>query len=131
VLVCGGRDFHERACIFNTLDSVHARTPITSIIHGNATGADRIGGAWGLNQGIDVKPYSARWTDLDAPGAVIRTRADGSKYNQRAGHDRNELMLTEGKPDLVVAFPGCFGTEDMVNQAKRAGVKVLRIWWSG
>jgi hypothetical protein len=33
-------------------------------------------------------------------------------------------MLDEGKPDLVLAFPGGRGTRNMVGQAKRAGVPV-------
>jgi UDP-N-acetylmuramoylalanine-D-glutamate ligase len=31
----------------------------------------------------------------------------------------------EGKPDLVVAFPGGRGTANMVEQAKQAGVEVI------
>ena len=30
------------------------------------------------------------------------------------------------KPDLVVAFPGHLGTEDMVKRAMAAGVEVVR-----
>jgi len=33
-------------------------------------------------------------------------------------------MLTQGKPDLVVAFPGSKGTENMIRQAQTAGVPV-------
>jgi hypothetical protein len=33
-------------------------------------------------------------------------------------------MLDEGKPDLVLAFPGGRGTRNMVGQAKRRGVPV-------
>jgi predicted Rossmann-fold nucleotide-binding protein len=33
-------------------------------------------------------------------------------------------MLSEGKPDLVIAFPGGRGTADMIRQAKEAGVPV-------
>jgi UDP-N-acetylmuramoylalanine-D-glutamate ligase len=35
-------------------------------------------------------------------------------------------MLDEGKPDLVVAFPGGRGTANMVQQAHRAGVEVYK-----
>ena len=38
---------------------------------------------------------------------------------------RNARMLAEGKPDLVVAFPGGRGTADMVAQARKAGVRVV------
>jgi len=36
-------------------------------------------------------------------------------------------MLDEGKPDLVVAFPGGGGTKDMVRRAVKAGVSVHEV----
>lgn len=43
-----------------------------------------------------------------------------------AGPIRNSRMLREGKPDLVLAFPGHGGTADMVKQAGEAGVGVMK-----
>ena len=40
---------------------------------------------------------------------------------------RNQRMLDEGKPDLVVAFPGGRDTADMVRRARSAGVEVVEI----
>jgi UDP-N-acetylmuramoylalanine-D-glutamate ligase len=37
-------------------------------------------------------------------------------------------MLKEGRPDLVVAFPGGKGTANMVAQARAAGIRVFM--WS-
>jgi hypothetical protein len=37
-------------------------------------------------------------------------------------------MLDEGKPDLVIRFPGNRGTANMLSQERAAGVKV---WQSG
>jgi hypothetical protein len=34
-------------------------------------------------------------------------------------------MLNEGKPDLVVAFPGGRGTADMVKRARAAGIELI------
>jgi hypothetical protein len=40
----------------------------------------------------------------------------------------NQLqMLDEGKPDLVIAFPGGGGTADMMRRARAAGVEVLEV----
>jgi hypothetical protein len=36
-------------------------------------------------------------------------------------------MLDEGKPDLVVAFPGGRGTADMVSVARAKGIEVIVI----
>lgn len=43
VLVCGGRDFADSEYCFAVLSKLHARRPITVIIEGGATGADRLG----------------------------------------------------------------------------------------
>ena len=46
-----------------------------------------------------------------------------------AGAIRNGQMLTEGKPDLVVAFHGNIsiskGTKNMVEQATKAGIRCI------
>jgi hypothetical protein len=36
-------------------------------------------------------------------------------------------MLDEGKPDLVIAFPGGRGATDMVRRAREAGVETIEI----
>jgi hypothetical protein len=35
-------------------------------------------------------------------------------------------MIDEGKPDLVIAFPGGRGAADMVSRAIKAGIRVER-----
>lgn len=42
-----------------------------------------------------------------------------------AANMRNQRMLDEGKPDVVIAFKGGRGTADMVDRATRAGVEVI------
>lgn len=51
--------------------------------------------------------------------------ANWSLWGKAAGPIRNHEMLLEN-PDVVVAFPGGRGTEDMVNRAYRAGILVHR-----
>jgi hypothetical protein len=36
-------------------------------------------------------------------------------------------MLDDGKPELVVAFPGGRGTADMMRRAREAGVEVIEV----
>jgi hypothetical protein len=48
---------------------------------------------------------------------VIEFPANWKVYGRAAGPIRNMKMLLEGKPDLVVAFPGGIGTADMVKKA--------------
>src|SRR5262249_16770583 len=48
-------------------------------------------------------------------------QGEWDELGKKAGPLRNQRMLDEGKPDLVVAFPGGGGTKDMVRRAVQAG----------
>jgi predicted Rossmann-fold nucleotide-binding protein len=109
VLVCGGRDFADQVAMHRVLDKMHAEFGFTVVIHGAARGADKMAGAWAKARGIPVEPYPANW----------------NKHGNAAGPVRNALMLAQGKPDLVVAFPGGVGTSDMKMRAKYAEVRVI------
>ena len=111
VLVCGGRGFNDVTLLRTTLDELHARYGFKVLIHGMQIGADLLAGQWGEDSGIKVEPYRAEWT----------------KYGKAAGPIRNARMLAEGKPQLVIAFPGGKGTRDMREKATAAGVEVKNV----
>lgn len=118
VLVCGGRDYNDRERVYNVLDQITLHQglgpnpdPVKQIIHGGASGADYLADCWAKSRGVEVRCFPAKW----------RT------YGKPAGPIRNQQMLDEGKPDLVVAFPGHRGTPNMVARAKKAGVKVIEV----
>lgn len=111
VLVCGGRGYGNRALLYDVLDVAHAANPIVGIVHGGAAGADALAGAWARDNGCPEREYLADW---DALGRA-------------AGPLRNQKMLDETKPDLVIAFPGGAGTADMVRRAKAAKVPVVMV----
>lgn len=107
ILVCGGRDYDNLGLVLSVLSE--RVTSDTVIIEGGASGADFLAKCVGKYLGVDVETYPANW----------------SKYGKAAGMIRNKQMLDEGKPDLVVAFPGGVGTKGMIRLAKEAGVDVL------
>lgn len=113
VLVCGSRDFYDRDFLFSTLDSIHAKTPITEVIEGEAKGADKLSAAWAVTNNIPVRKFPADWT----------------RYGRGAGPVRNRQMLVEGQPNLVVAFSydiaNSRGTKNMMEQSRLHGVEVL------
>jgi hypothetical protein len=112
VLVCGGRDYDDDVKVFETLDRVNVEKDIIDvIISGQARGADTIGEWYAKDRGLEIDKYPAQW----------------NKYGKSAGYKRNTQMLVEGKPDLVVAFPGGRGTAMMVKIAKDAGVEVMEV----
>jgi len=110
LLVCGGREFEDQAALWALLDRVHTQRPVTLVIEGEARGADTMGRLWAETRGIPVAPYPADWSE----GA-------------RAGPRRNQRMLDEGRPNLVVAAPGGAGTRDMIRRALEADLLVLRL----
>lgn len=115
VLICGGRDFgtkeHERLWALSELSRLHSEMRFTEIIEGGAPGADAGARIFGDIAGVPVKTYRASWF----------------KHGRAAGPIRNQRMIDEGKPDLVVAFPGGRGTADMVGRARKAGIQVMEI----
>lgn len=138
VLVCGGRDFADRELFNRTLDKIHGGEPtrnIKTLIHGGAKGADSMCWGWVLSRNhgcsderqLGCWVFHPDWEDLSQADSVIKTNKFGKKYDAMAGFRRNKRMLEEGKPDLVVAFPGGKGTANMVSLAKQAGVKVIEV----
>lgn len=107
LLVCGGRDYADRLKVYSHLAKVHADRRIACIINGAASGADRLSTEWARSVGVPVLEFPADWS-----------------LGRKAGPIRNRIMLSEGKPDEVVAFPGGRGTADMVNAARVSGVPV-------
>lgn len=125
VLVTGGRKYQDRARVARVLSSVNRKYGVTALIQGDADGADRLCKQWAIAKGIPVVSFPANWEDIDRPGAVIRTRRDGTKYDVLAGLYRNEKMLAESSPDCCIAFPGDTGTAHMLGLMRKSG---LPLW---
>ena len=109
ILVCGGRDYHDAEYMSLVLNAAKPAV----IIHGAAKGADTLAGQWARDHGVPVEEYPANW---DRDGL-------------QAGPLRNLRMLTESKPDLVIAFPGGKGTAHMRKVARAHGVQIVNVQW--
>lgn len=122
ILVCGGRNYKDKSKVHLTLtqycidngfcsdDDYQMPFGIT-LVHGGAKGADELADAWGVINWIPVIVYKPEW----------------KKYGAGAGPIRNQQMLDKEKPDVVIAFPGGKGTADMIQRAKKAGVKIITV----
>ena len=110
VLICGDRNYKDWVRIQEYLDTLQKRT---IIIHGGARGADSIAG--NLATSLKMK--------------VIKFPADWDKYGKAAGVLRNQQMLDEGQPSLVVYFhkdlENSKGTKDMVTRAISSKIKTI------
>jgi hypothetical protein len=96
LIVFGGRTFDDESFLFAALDFLHGTRGIAKVIQGGAPGADKLAKRWADLRGVPCETVPAEWDNLNAPGAVIRTRRDGTRYNAKAGPDRNAKMLTMG-----------------------------------
>lgn len=101
-LICGGRDFAD-AELFDTMmgQIVQMRGVPSRVVHGAAKGADMLANEWAWRLAIDTVGVAASW----------------SLHGKAAGPIRNQRMLDEYRPHLVIAFPGGAGTADMVRRA--------------
>ena len=109
VLVCGGRHFDDTRAVWDALDAQNARRPITLLIEGGEGGADLSASNWAVARGIRHETF----------------RAARKTQGWAADPIRNQRMIDEGKPDLVIAFPGGRRAADMVRRARMAGIEVL------
>lgn len=111
VLVCGGRHYSDVVRLYAELDRINEVEGIAVIIEGSSSGADSLAAAWAGARHVPLKHFSPDW----------------ATYGRAAGPIRNAAMLREGRPDLVVAFPGGRGTADMTRQAQQAGIELREV----
>jgi len=109
ILVCGSRDWNDIGVIRERLE----KFPNNSIvIHGGCRGADIISGMIAEELGMEVLCFPAEW----------------EKHGKSAGPKRNQRMLEEGVPTLILAFhddiSSSKGTLDMIKRAKNKGINV-------
>ena len=101
ILVCGGRSYNNAERVNSALDAIHGADGIDVIIHGGCSGADELAKRWAASRKVECIAYPADW----------------NQYGR--------AMITDGKPDIVVAFPGGRGTRDMCMTAAKFNVKTL------
>lgn len=115
VLVCGSRDVVADDHV-DFIKATLMRCPkdqFNVLIHGAAPGADSIAAKFAFDHGIEIAEFPAQW----------------ARFGKSAGPRRNAQMLSEGKPDVVIAFINkplleSRGTRDMVTKAIDAKVPV-------
>jgi hypothetical protein len=110
ILVCGGRSYADFTSVSKALVNIHLSIGILFLIHGGVSGADALANTWAVKYGVPVKSYPPNW----------------EAHGERAVGVRNALMIADGKPHLVVAFPGGPGTVDLLEKVAVAGLPVWR-----
>lgn len=103
VCVTGGRDYANKDRVRQVLEAAIERLDMTEGMDGGAPGADLHARMWAAERKFSWHTEKAKW----------------NVYGRAAGPIRNGVML-DMKPDIVIAFPGGDGTQDMVDQTKAA-----------
>ncbi len=114
VLVCGGRNYTNKGVVFRFLDDFHAKRPINQLIEGDCRGADRLAGEWAVSRGVPLRTFPVTPGEWDTLGKA-------------AGNIRNQRMLDQGFPNVIIAFPGNNGTADMCRRARRKRLEVIEV----
>ena len=121
ILVCGGRDFMDRVKVHEILKEYLHLKPNLTIIQGGQVSTD-----WktGKKHGADY--LAKKWAEANDV-SCLEFKADWNKYGKPAGMIRNQQMLDEANPDLVIAFKGGNGTADMVRRSRKHDKEVREI----
>lgn len=113
VIIAGSRDFNDYELVCAKCAAFFAHRTPTSIVCGEARGADTLGRRWAVEHGIRVDSYPADW----------------DRFGKRAGFIRNEQMAMNA--DALIAFwdGRSRGTKHMIDIAQQRGlpVRVVRI----
>lgn len=110
ILICGSRGWKDEQPIEAVLLGYKALAETFTLIHGHAKdGADAIADRMAFKHDIHTVRVPANW----------------DRFGKAAGPIRNQKMLDEQKPQVVIAFRArgkSNGTDDMISRAKKAGV---------
>ena len=110
VLVCGGRKYKDRNNLFKILDELSDSIGEFIVLHGAAEGADSLAERYAKDREYAYIGVPAKWNKLGP---------------FKAGNYRNRRMAYVFTPDIVVAFPGGTGTDDMVELADQNKIKIM------
>ena len=113
IIVCGNKDFKDRDFCLEKLREMIPAYVNPEIISGHARGVDTFAEEYAGMAGIKCTVFKAEW----------------NLYGKAAGPIRNKAMLNYAMEEtpVVIAFwdLNSRGTKNMIEQARKAGVKVV------
>jgi hypothetical protein len=105
--VTGGRDWKDRPFVWRSLNWFETNLgEIAEMGEGEATGVDTFCRNWAEAAGVPVTPFKADW----------------DRYGDAAGSIRNEEMLDQFQPDVLLVFPGGTGTQHCTRAARKRAI---------
>jgi hypothetical protein len=110
-LVAGGLDFEDELSLRQVLDWLK---PVC-VIHGDREGASRMAGKWAQEHGVPEI--------LVRVSRVFAWRPDKTRSEARSDRLQAQWLFEEGRPDLLVAFPGGTETRRVVDMGRWRGIQ--------
>ena len=105
-IIAGSRALTDYAAVCAAIEA--AGWEITEVVSGCAAGADKLGEQWAAERGIPIR----------------RSPADWKTYRRAAGPRRNREMAGYAEALVAVWDGQSRGTANMIELAKRAGLRV-------
>jgi len=139
VLVSGSRHWDDYKTLQVVLAGFSASYEHLTVIEGGASGADRLARRFVEDQkrpGLELLTFPAKWNEHDREGLtpVKCWCPEGEKTCKPAGHRRNQMMIDEGRPAVLVSLKDNLhphlksgGSEDMIKRAKKAGLHIMHL----
>jgi YspA, cpYpsA-related SLOG family len=110
ICVCGGRSYSDATTLRKTLDRFLPWKDKMILVAGGASGADTLAEDWADKNGVEKDIFPADW----------------KTHGKAAGHIRNSEMLKSGI-DILYAFPGGKGTENMIKICRKKNVYIKEL----
>ncbi len=117
LIIAGSRsitDYHHvrDAIIISKLWSKYREK--LEVVCGMASGVDLLGKEFASKNSLVCHEFPAKWDDIEAARAVIKTRPNGSRYNVNAGFARN-IEMGKFADGLLAIWDGrSRGTKQMI-----------------
>ncbi len=111
VIIAGSRSITDFEIIKKAIEC--CPFPVSEVVSGRAKGVDLLGEKYAGEEKIPIKVFKPSWSDLEAPGAIVKTNRYG-KYNAKAGIDRNEKMGDYADALIAVWDGESTGTKHMI-----------------
>lgn len=109
VIIAGSRNVTDPRIVDRAVKASGWHMDITEVIHGGARGVDTLAGAWARGFDIPVRAFPANWRE----------------HGRAAGPIRNRIMAEHGQALIAIWDGESRGTKNMIEEAKRRGLKVF------
>lgn len=105
-----GGDYQDYDAIWRTLDATHTKYGDMILLHGGGNGAELIAAKWADSRGVTQVVFKPDW----------------KSHGRAAPFKRNDKLLGT-VPQGLIATPGTGITENLVDKARKLGIKVMRV----